>query len=428
MTKTIKLEHITKIEGHANLTLSIEGGEVKKCELGSIEGSRYFEGLIKGRKCYEAPEMTSRICGICSCIHYITSIQAVESALGIKPTEQTNMLRELTILGERIRSHATHLYFLALPDYMGYESAFAMASKYKKELARALKLTKLGNELIHQVAGRDMHPVSTQVGGMLRIPSQEDIDNLRRNLQDAQTDTIATARLFAKLKNPKFESETEYFSLHDGETVPTLYGDLKSQSNDFRRDEYKDYLEEYHEPYSTANFVVKKDKRYMVGSMARLNNNHRYLSKNAKKLLNDSKHKLPLTNPFLNNFAQAIELVHTVDRAIEICRKLKVEEEEPIHPKELKFRKSRGVGIGEAPRGILIHDYEINEKGDITKANIITPTCQNLLNMQEDIREYLPSIIKLPEKKIILEIEKLIRAYDPCFSCSAHFLRVNWER
>lgn len=423
MSKTIKLEHITKIEGHANLTLSIDGNEIKRCELGAIEGSRYFEGLLKGRKCYEAPEITSRICGICSCIHTMCSIQAVENALGIKVSEQTKMLREMIVLGERIRSHATHLYFLALPDYAGAESALALGPKYKSDILRALRLTKLGNDIISRIGGRDMHPVSAQVGGMLKIPEQETIDSFRRSLQDAQQDAAATAKLFAKLKCPKFENETEYFSLHDGSTYPTLYGGLVSQSSKFKKDEYLKYLEEYHEPYSTANFVVKKDKRYLVGSLARLNNNHRYLSKNAKKMLNSSRMKLPLHNPFMNNFAQAIELVHSIDRCIELCRKLKVQEETPA---EMKFRKSRGIAITEAPRGTLIHDYEINEKGEITKANIITPTCQSLLNMQEDIRAFLPSIMKLGEKKIVSEIEKLIRAYDPCFSCSAHFLKVKW--
>jgi coenzyme F420-reducing hydrogenase alpha subunit len=424
MGNTIKLEHITKIEGHANLTLSIDGNQVKKCELGAVEGSRYFEGLLKGRKITEAPEITSRICGICSVIHTIVSLQAVEKALGITPSEQTKNLRELMVLGERIRSHAAHLYFLALPDYLGFESAIAMSAKYRNEVARALALTKLGNEIVTVVGGREMHPVSSQAGGMLKLPTQEQIDNLRRRLQELQPDAIATAKLISKLKVPAFERETEYFSLSDGETIPTLYGDLVSQTNKFKKEEYFKYVDEYHEPYSTANFVVKKDKEYMVGSLARLNNNYRFLSKNAKKIVTDAKVKFPIKNPFMNNFAQAVELVHTFDRAIEICRKLKITEEPAV---EIKLKKGRGIGIGEAPRGILIHDYETNDKGEIIKANIITPTCQNLLNMQEDIRAFVPTLLKMKEAQIVAEIEKLIRSYDPCFSCSVHFLQVKWE-
>jgi coenzyme F420-reducing hydrogenase alpha subunit len=428
MSRTIKLDHITKIEGHANLNLSIEGNQIKKCELGSVEGSRYFEGMLKGRKCYEAPEITSRICGICSCAHTICSIQAVEEALGIKPTQQTMLLRELAMVGERIRSHATHLYFLALPDYLGFESALDMSTKYKKEVERALRLTKLGNEIVTAIGGREMHPVSMQPGGMLKLPTQEAVDELRRKLQEAQNDAIATAKLFASIKYPKFERETEYFSLYDGVNYPMLSGELVSKANRFKKDEYSKYLEEYHEPYSTANFVVKKEKAYMVGALARLNNNYRFLSKNAKKIVTDSKVRFPITNPFMDNFAQGVELVHYISRGIEICRKLAITEEKAIHPGEMKFKKARGIAIIEVPRGILIHDYEINEKGDIVSANIITPTCQNLLNMQQDIRAYLPSLLKMSEQKIILEIEKLIRSYDPCFSCSSHFLKVKWNR
>jgi len=425
MTKTIKLEHITKIEGHANLTVSIDGNKIKKCELGSVEGSRYFEGILKGRKATEAPEITSRICGICSCAHTICAIQAVEDALGIKPSRQTAMLRELVMIGERIRSHATHLYFLALPDYLGFESALDMSTKYKKEVETALRLTKLGNEVITAIGGRDMHPVSLQVGGMLKLPMQEQIDELRRRLQDAQKDAIATAKLFSCVKWPKFDNETEYLSLSDQANYPMLTGDLVSKSGRFKKEDYLKFLEEYHEPFSTSNFVVRKEKKYMVGALSRLNNNYKFLSKNAKKILTDAKVKFPILNPFMNNFAQGVELVHYVDRAIELCRKIEITEEKTA---ELKLKKGRGVGVIEVPRGLLFHEYELNDKGEIVKANIVTPTAQNLLNMQEDIRAFLPSLLKLSEPKIVLEIEKLIRSYDPCFSCSSHFLQIKWEK
>ena len=425
MGKTIKLDHITKVEGHANLLLSIDGSEIKKCELQVAEGSRYFEGLVKGRNCLEAPELTSRICGICSCAHTVCSIQAVEDALGIKPTEQTKQLRELLMIGERIRSHAAHLYFLALPDYFGHESILSMLPKFKNEVSRALRITKAGNKLVTIIGGRDMHPVSAQVGGFVKLPQQEDVDCIRKELQAIQQDAAATAKLFASLNDSKFEHETEYFSLYDGEGYPMLYGGLISKTRKFKREEYLNYMSEYHEPYSTANFAVKENKPFMVGALARLNNNSRFLSKNAKKIITDAKLKLPVTNPFLNNLAQAIEIVHYIDRATELCRKIKIEEERPA---KIEFRKGRGIGVIEVPRGLLWHDYEINEKGIIMHANILTPTSQNILNLQEDIRAYLPSLLKSSEEKIISEVERLIRAYDPCFSCSSHFLKVKWEK
>ncbi|MFC1723751.1 Ni/Fe hydrogenase subunit alpha [Nanoarchaeota archaeon] len=425
MSKTIQLNHLTKVEGHADLTISIKDGKIEKCELNSAEGSRYFEALLKERNCLEAPEITSRICGICSCAHFMASVQAVERAIGVKVTEQTKMLRELLMTGERIRSHATHLYFLALPDFLGYDNALEMTKARKKDIERALRLSKIGNDIIQMIGGRIMHPVSAQVGGFKKLPPQEDVDNMRRRLQEAQQDSQATAKVFGKLKVPKFERETEYFSVYSDTSYGMLYGDMSSQDNKFRQDDYQKYLQEYHVYYATAKFVVKKDKPYMVGALSRLNNSYRFLSKNAKKVVNEAKVKFPIHNPFMQNFAQAVELVHYTDRAMEICRKLKVVDEEPV---EVKYRKGRGIAAVEAPRGVLWHDYEVNDKGDITKANIITPTCQNLANMEEDIKAYLPGLLKLPEKKLVLEIEKLIRSYDPCFSCSTHFLKLKVNR
>jgi len=420
---TIKLNHITKIEGHASLNLSIDNGKVKVCELQAMEGSRYFEGLLKGRRYFEASEISSRICGICSCAHTVTAIQAVENALDIGPSKQTIMLRELLTIGERLRSHATHLYFLALPDYLGYESALSMADKYKKDIFRALRIIKLGNKIVNIVGGRDLHPVSLTVGGFLKLPSKEQLKELKKDMVLIKDDTISTAKLFAKLKYPYFISKTEYFSLKQEDKYATLYGDLVSDSKRYKQDKFLNYLKEYHEEYSTANFVVKEGKSYKVGALARVNNNYKLLSNDARAILKNSEIKFPNYNPFINNFAQALEIVHFVDRAIEICSTLDIKEE-PV--KKIKIKKGYGIAAIEVPRGTLFHEYKLNEKGRIIYANIITPTTQNLRNMQDDIKAYLPKIIKFSKEKLILEIEKLIRAYDPCFSCSTHFLKVNF--
>src|SRR3989338_9162615 len=188
MPKTITLNHITKIEGHASLNLGISKGKVTRCELSSTEGSRYFEGIVRGRKYYAAHEITSRICGICSCAHVIAAISAIEDAFNYEPTNQTKLLRELLTLGERIRSHATHLYFLALPDYLGYGSALAMAKKYKRELQDALNLMKAGNSIIKLLGARDLHPVSAAVGGWLKLPKQQEIEDLKKQLLAAKED------------------------------------------------------------------------------------------------------------------------------------------------------------------------------------------------------------------------------------------------
>jgi coenzyme F420-reducing hydrogenase alpha subunit len=423
MPKTITLNHITKIEGHAKLELGVHKGKVMKCELSATEGSRYFEGLVRGRHYIEAHEMTSRICGICSCAHVIAAINAVEDALGYEPTEQTTSLRMLLLLGERIRSHATHLYFLSLPDYTGYESALAMVPKFKAELKSALRLMKAGNTIIKTLGARDLHPVSATVGGWLKLPTQADLNHLKKQLKLAKIDAIKTCRLFSSLDYPNFKTEGNWFSLRNEGHYAAIEGTFTSQNSSFEKSQYRQFLREYHEARSTSNFVVKDDHRYMVGALARLNNNYTKLNKSAKRMLKLSGIKLPSINPFHNNIAQAIELMQCIEHAMDICENHKLKQE-PVP--NIKPKAGTGIGVTEAPRGTLWHEYTLDGKGIITKANIITPTTQNLLNIQEDIRQFVPSVVNKKKKEIVMSIEKLIRSYDPCFSCSAHFLEVKW--
>ncbi len=417
--RTINLEHITKIEGHASLRLKIRNNKVEVCELRAIEGSRYFEGFMRGRMFNEASEISSRICGICSASHTICSIQAIENALRIEPSDQTIMLRKLMMIGERIRSHATHLYFLSLPDYMGYESALDMVKKHKETVQTAFALMQTGNNIIYTIAGRDLHPVSVTIGGFLKLPEQEQIIKMSREVENAKKHALKTVRLFSKLKYPKFARKTEHFSLFRRGEYATLYGDLNSESRLFLQNEFHKYIREYHVPYSNANFVVKEGKSYMVGALSRLINNEKYLSRDAKKA-----HKIKLeSNPFLNNYAQSVELVHAIDEAIYICNSLKIRKE-----KLCKSEPRAGYGISavEAPRGTLFHEYVMDNKGKILKANIVTPTAQYLRNLEDDMRAHISTLVNKPKSKIISEAEKLIRAYDPCFSCSTHFLETKF--
>ena len=423
MEREITLNHITKIEGHAKLNLGIENGKVTKCELSATEGSRYFEGIVRGRHYFEAHEMTSRICGICSCAHVIAAISAVEDALNYKATKQAKLLRELMTLGERIRSHATHLYFLALPDYLGYESALAMAKKYRLQLQNALNLMKAGNGIIKALGARELHPVSATVGGWLKLPKQEQIDDIRNNLERIKPDAQSACKLFFSLKYPEFKSKGDWFSLVDDKKYALLDGHFSMKDVCFLKKDYKKFITEYHEPYSTANFVVRNDKRYMVGALPRLNNNKSQLGKDAKSSLKESKLEIPSRNPYNNIIAQAIELVHCIDEAVKICDNLRIENETIGKP---EIFASTGIGSIEVPRGTLWHEYTLDSNGIITNANIITPTAQNLLNMQEDIRDFVPNVFDKKKEDIVMDVEKLIRSYDPCFSCSAHFLEVKW--
>jgi len=343
----------------------------------------------------------------------------MENALGIEPSEQTHELRVLLTMGERIRSHAAHLYFLALPDYLGAPNAVAIAADKPDAVKMAIALMKAGNDMVRVIGGRDMHPESATVGGWLHFPSQEAVDGLRARLEELRPGAAATIELFNSLTYPELHSKSERFSLHNDKEYVSLKGTIKSENHEFARGDYLKFVSEYHEPDMTANFVVREGHSYMVGALPRIANNHDQLTPDAKKATSRLMQKLD--NPFYNNLAQAVELLAAIDQAIDMLGRLKPRRE-PLA--EIKPRVCRGVGTVEVPRGTLWHEYELDDTGRVTKANIITPTAQNLRSIEDDIRLYLPAVLDLPQEDMVDALEKLIRSYDPCLSCSAHFLRV----
>ncbi len=427
MGETIKLNHICKVEGHADLSIEIINSKLVKCELGAVEGARFFEGLVVGRKWDELKEITSRICGICSVSHSLTSIKAVEDAFDIRPSRQTKILREFMAIGERIRSHATHLYMLSLPDFVGCDSAIDMAPKYKKELERALRLIKLGNEIVIRTSGRQMHPVACVVGGMTYVPSKEDMDYLKGLMRDARKDGIETLRLFLGLEYPDINREIEHICIYQKGDVPLLEGVVVSDHGlHVKPDKYGDLINEFIEPYSTAKFAVREGKEYFLGALARMNISWDAVAPDIRSIVKKAKFHFPSKNPFHNLVAQAVELAHWIDVADRIIKDVEFRPE-PL--KKVVPKRGKGIGITEAPRGLLFHEYKFDSEGVCTECRIMTPTSQFLRAQELDIQYYIQKMLdeKKDREEIIFETEKLIRAYDPCFSCSAHFLKVDWD-
>lgn len=427
MGEKIKLNHICKVEGHADLLIEIVAGKLVRCELGAVEGARFFESLVRGRHWDELKEITSRICGICSVAHSTTSLKAVEDAFGVKPSKQTKILREFMTMGERIRSHATHLYMLSLPDFVGCESAIEMAPKYKKELERALRIIKLGNEIVIKTSGRQMHPVACVPGGFTHVPSKEDIDYIKDLMKTARKDGIETLKLFLKLDYPELNREVENICIYQKGHVPLIDGDVVSDHGlHVKPEDYREMIQEYLEPYSTAKFAVREGKEYYLGALARMNNSWDAVAPDIKEIVKKSKVKFPSQNPFHNLVAQAVELAHWIDLAVKLVDGVEFKPE-PIL--DIVPKAGTGTGITEAPRGLLFHTYEFDENGVCTRADIMTPTSQFLRTQELDVRSYIQQLLDegASKEKIIFETEKLIRAYDPCFSCSAHFLKVDWK-
>ena len=424
MTKEINLNHICKIEGHANLTLKIEDNIVKVCQLKANEGARFFEALVINKKIEDIQEIVSRICGICSCSHSVAAVQALEEALQIKPTEEQKIIRELLMIGERLRSHVTHLYFLALPDYYNKESALELGKENKDKINDALALITLGNKIVEIFGGREMHPFLKIKQNLSKI----DTKLILEQLKDSKQLALKTIDLFSKLDYPSLEREVDYLSLKEKNDYAIISGEISSKINSFCDNDYKKHLEENIKEYATSKFVLKEGKPYMLGAMARINNNHEQLDhetrEKLKEILSKLKLTLPLKNPFYNNLCQAIETLFIVNRAIELIKNIPDKNEET----NFKIREGNGISAVEAPRGTLFHEYKINKEGIITYCNIITPTCQNLNMIEQDITQLVNQLLNqnTTKENIVRQIEKLIRAYDPCFSCSTHFLRVNW--
>jgi len=425
MAREINLNHICKIEGHASLDLKIEANKVTKCHLKASEGARFFEGLVVGKPLKDIQEIVSRICGICSSAHSVASIQGLEEAIGAKPTSRQKYIREMLMLGERIRSHATHLYFLSLPDYFNAESVLSMGPEHKSKIDDALKIITAGNRIVEEFGGRNMHP-------FLKIReevSEIDYEELKGRLDDVKPVIYRAIELFSGINYPKLERNSEYLCLNEKSEYAVISGKVISLRESFEDDNYKKHLTENVKEYATSKFALMNGKKYMLGSMARINNNHMQLDKETwevlTKVLKKVNLSLPFRNPYNNLICQAIELLQAVNRS------KKLMENPPVkgHVEKVLIKEGVGVSSVEAPRGTLFHEYKIDKKGIVTYCNIITPTCQNLNMMERDIKELVNGLLASGEGKrgIVDKIEKLIRAYDPCFSCSTHFLKVNWD-
>lgn len=426
MSRKIEIGYVARVEGEAGLKIKVSVGqvpalspvEVKELVLDVWEPPRFFEGFLVGRKYYEVPDLVARICGICPVSHMLTALKALEKALGINPTQQTKSLRRLMALSQILASHLVHLYMLALPDYLGYESVVGMMPDYGQEIGRLLRMKTVANDLTRAIGGRALHPVTTVVNGFTRLPSIGELRRLAEALKGIKEDALETVRLFANLPYPDLQSRSEYVALRNPERYAFTEGRVvSSEGLDFAEGEYGDYFQEEQVPYAMAKrSVVKGGGAFRVGALARVNLNFHQLSEVAKEAAGEVGFETPSHNPFHNNLAQALEVLHCVDECVSIIEGLDLKEEE----RAFAVRAGEGGAITEAPRGLLYHKYCINDKGVVEGANIVTPTAHNVFNMEKDLRELAPSLLDLSEKEAALRCEKLIRSYDPCFSCSVH--------
>ncbi|MBN2144036.1 MAG: Ni/Fe hydrogenase subunit alpha [Candidatus Aureabacteria bacterium] len=438
MSKNVKVnvEYLTRVEGHGNIVVNVKNGQLEECRLEIVEAPRFFEGMLRGRSIFEAQHITSRICGICACAHTLASVQAAEDALGFKPSPQTIKLRKLLLHQEILDSHLLHIYLLVAPDLLGVKSFIPLIDSHNKVVRRALRMKKAFNDVCDILVGRHVHPISCIAGGFTKLPNEKDLDSMLSILKGIQPDMDATIDLLATLTFPGFERETEYVGLvnHNGE-YPLLEGEIGSTDGlRLSKKDYKKVTNEFIVGHSSAKHAKASRESYMVGALARYNLNHQKLHPKALKTADSLKLKPMTVNSFLNTVAQAVECVHSLEDSIAILEDLKksgVDQNEAVvvglnEKGTIPVRAGSGVGAVEVPRGILFHHYEIDEKGKIVNANCVIPTGQNLNNIEHDMRKLVPEILNKTDEEITLAMEMLVRAYDPCISCSAHFLNVRF--
>jgi len=425
--RTIRVDTLARVEGEGELFIKMAGDRVADVKLRIYEPPRLFEAFLRGRHFSEAPDITARICGICPIAYQMSAAHAIERALGIRVDPAVRLLRRLFYSGEWIESHTLHIYMLHAPDFLGYPDAIAMARDHRAVVERALRLKKIGNHIVTLLGGREIHPISTAVGGFYKTPARSQLRELSEDLKWALDASLETVRWTCTLDFPDFEQDYEFVALRHPDEYPFNEGRLVSNRGlDIDAAEYEDHFIESHVKHSNAlHSVVRGRGSYLVGPLARFSLNSDKLPEVARQAARDARLHPPVKNPFRGIEVRAVELVFACAEALRIIEAY----EPPGVPRvEAPGRASVGQAITEAPRGILYHRYALSEKGLILAAKIVAPTSQNLKRIEDDLREYAAHLVAWPLDDATWKCEQAVRNYDPCISCATHFLKLNIQR
>lgn len=428
----INIDGLSKIEGHLDMDVVIEDGKIQDVKFMIMENKRFFEKAILGKPFLQVPQLLSRICGTCSIAHLLAAIEAVEDALGFKPSEQTTTLRKLLTYGLMIRDHALHLYVFALPDVIGKDSILDFDEHDEKEsqlLHDMFDLKRAGNNLSTMIGGRAVHAPFPMPGGFVKLPTMEEVAKVIEELKGVRDKIFLAMEIFDKCdfslkRETRFVGlKTDDFSFLEGPALCSEGGFCVPEEH------FRSQLKEVVIPYSTALGYTLQGNEYMVGALARMNVNRDALHAKTKKDAAKYLARFPSIDVYHNNLAQAIEILHSIDHSIEILENLKLDQ--PAK-ENLPLKAGEGVGVVEAPRGTLYHYVKLDEAGIVQAAEVVVPTAQNQINISNDIRHLVQTYLdkdgeNLDQDHVRFEIEKLIRAYDPCMSCATHFLKLNWH-
>jgi sulfhydrogenase subunit alpha len=425
--RVIRTEELARVEGEGGMAVRIRDRTVEEVRLEIYEPPRFFEAFLRGRDFREAPDITARICGICPVAYMTSAFNALEDALEARIDPRVAALRRLMYCGEWVESHALHVFMLHAPDFLGYDSAWAMARDHREKVEAGLAIKKAGNDLLRVVGGRAIHPVNVRVGGFYRAPTRRELGELVPGLDRARTLAHEAVRWIAELPFPDFEQDYEFVALQDPDRYAIEDGTLVSSSGlRIGPAEYEEHFVESHVEHSTALHSHLRDGRtYFCGPMARFSLSSEQLSPIAREAAREAGLAPPCSNPFRSIVVRAVEILYSLDEALRL-----IEDYEPPDPPaiEVEPRRSTGFGWSEAPRGMLWHRYALEQDGSIAEARIVPPTSQNQARVEQDLLAFVEPRVDLDDERLQWECEQAIRNYDPCISCSAHFLRLDVER
>jgi coenzyme F420-reducing hydrogenase alpha subunit len=424
--RTIRVAAMARVEGEGALTIHLRDGRVEDVQMRFFEAPRFFEAILRGRKIDEVPDITARICGICPVAYQMSSCHALEALLGVHLPRPLLDLRRLLYCGEWIESHVLHVAFLHAPDFLGFESVFAMAQaspEYAGRVRAALELKKAGNAIVRVLGGREIHPINVRLGGFYRIPRKDELVPVLEALKRARDIAREMVGWTARLDFPAIEHNYEFVALQHETDYPMNEGRLvSSRGLDIAMHQFAEHFTEYQVPYSNALQCRRQGGgAYFVGPLARWNINSDRAAPEVRELARETGIAWPCRNPYVSIVARSLEVVLAVGEAIRL-----IEDSEPAEAPFVACRPRAGTGawITEAPRGILYHRYEASDDGLVSKATIVPPTSQNQRQIEEDLIRFAPAVLDLPEDQAAWRCEQAVRNYDPCISCATHSLKL----
>ena len=428
-TTTIHVGELARVEGEGALHVSVRDGNVEDVRLEIFEPPRFFEALLRDRPYGDAPDITSRICGICPIAYQLSACAAMEDALGIEVDARIAALRRLIYCGEWLESHGLHVYMLHAPDFLGYAGALEMARDGLGEIVeRGLRIKRTGNDVLRVVGGRAVHPVNLRVGGFYRAPTHAELATLVDQLERTREELIETVRWTASFEFPDYERDVELVSLRPEDGLYPIEGGrlVSSQGLDISPGEYEEHFVETHVAHSTAlHSRLRKRGNYLVGPLARYGLNYERLTPLAREAADEARLGPVCRNPFKAIVVRSVEMLYAAEEALRL-----IAEYEPPDPPAVEAAPVAASGSGwtEAPRGVLWHRYELHADGRIASAKIVPPTSQNQPSIEDDLREVVAASLDLDDEALQWRCEQTVRNYDPCISCSTHFLRLEIDR